>query len=123
MALASSRVRRLEREAILRTKVKEICCSLLFNSSSSSFERKEFDHKREQSSYLLTNDYRDAEDDENDRHRRFDIIRQTRQIQREIDHQVGAIEKRNERKKQELEKKLNSPLNRKSIDLLGLNIH
>ena len=55
--------------------------------------------------------------------RRFDIIRQTRQIQREIDHQVGAIEKRNERKKQELEKKLNSPLNRKSIRSVGLNIH
>ena len=32
-------------------------------------------------------------------------MRQTRQIQREIDHQVGTIDKLNERKQQELQKK------------------
>ena len=32
-------------------------------------------------------------------------MRQTRQIQREIDHQVGTIDRLNERKQQELQKK------------------
>jgi hypothetical protein len=32
-------------------------------------------------------------------------MRQTRQIQREIDHQVATIDKLNERKQQELQKK------------------
>ena len=79
---------------------------------------KEFDHKREQKAYLLTNAYRDEEDDENDRQRRQEIIRQTHQIQREIGHQVGTIEKFNERKKQEYEKKQNSPNNSKPVHLL-----
>ncbi len=47
----------------------------------------------------------DEETFENERHRRHDIMRQTRQIQREIDHQVGLIDKLNERKQQELQKK------------------
>jgi hypothetical protein len=32
-------------------------------------------------------------------------MRQTRQIQREIDHQVGMMDKINERRQQELQKK------------------
>ncbi len=32
-------------------------------------------------------------------------MRQTRQIQREIDHQVGTIDRLNERRQQELKKK------------------
>jgi len=32
-------------------------------------------------------------------------MRQTRQIQREIDHQVGMMDKLNERRQQELQKK------------------
>jgi hypothetical protein len=36
-------------------------------------------------------------------------MRQTRQIEREIGHQVGMIDKINERKQQELQKKQTSP--------------
>ncbi len=58
---------------------------------------------------MLTNSYQDEETFENERHRRHDIMRQTRQIQREIDHQVGMIDKINERKQLELHKKQTSP--------------
>jgi hypothetical protein len=36
-------------------------------------------------------------------------MRQTRQIQREIDHQVGMMDKLNERRQQELQKKQKPP--------------
>ena len=49
--------------------------------------------------------YQDEETFENERHRRYEMMRQTRQIQREIDHQVGLIDKLNTRKQQELQKK------------------
>ncbi|CAF1154882.1 unnamed protein product [Rotaria sordida] len=66
---------------------------------------KDSEYKREQASSLLTDSCQDEEVFENDRHRRFEKMRQTRQIQREIDHQVGMIDKLNERKQQEIQKK------------------
>ncbi|CAF0933174.1 unnamed protein product [Rotaria sordida] len=85
MSTATKKISRLEREAILRAKDSE--------------------YKREQASSLLTDSCQDEEVFENDRHRRFEKMRQTRQIQREIDHQVGMIDKLNERKQQEIQKK------------------
>lgn len=109
MALASSRVRRLEKEAIQRTKVEG---NVLFSRwfFLNFFLYQDFEYKREKSSYLITNAYRDEEDDEADRHRRHEKMRQTRQIQREIDHQVNMFDKMTERRKQELEKKQNPPI-------------
>lgn len=53
-----------------------------------------------------------------DRHRRHEKMRQARQIQREIDHQVSMIDKMNERRKQELEKKQNPPISLLSKTIL-----
>ncbi|CAF3370917.1 unnamed protein product [Rotaria sp. Silwood2] len=85
MSITSKKISRLEKEAILRAKDSE--------------------YKREQAASLLTNSCQDEEEFENDRHRRHSKMRQTRQIQREIDRQVGMIDKLNERRQQELQKK------------------
>ncbi|CAF1182847.1 unnamed protein product [Adineta ricciae] len=82
---SSKKITRLEKEAFLRVKDSE--------------------YKREQSAYLLTNDYDDDEAFENERHRRFTKIRQTHQIEREIDHQVGLIDKMKDRREAEAHKK------------------
>ena len=44
-------------------------------------------------------------------------MRQTRQIQREIDHQVSLMDKLNERKQQELQKKHQPTTTSKSLHL------
>ncbi|CAF3193598.1 unnamed protein product [Rotaria socialis] len=85
MSVTSKKISRLEKEAFLRAK--------------------DFEYKREQTSHLLTNSCQDEEEFENDRHRRHAKMRQTRQIQREIDYQVGMIDKINDRRQQELQKK------------------
>ncbi len=46
-------------------------------------------------------------------------MRQTRQIQREIGHQVGMIDKLNERRQQELQKK-NTPTKTSKVFLFKL---
>ncbi len=106
MPLSSKKISRLEKEAILRSKVgfhlHFLHYIILFIFS---IIKKDFDYKREQASHLLTNSYQDEESFENERHRRHDIMRQTRQIQREIDHQVGLIDKIGERRELETLKK------------------
>ncbi|CAF1300542.1 unnamed protein product [Adineta steineri] len=82
---SSKKISRLEKEAVLRAKTSE--------------------YKREQSAYLLTDSYQDEEDFENERHRRYEKIRQAHQIQREIDFQVGMIDKMKERRELETLKK------------------
>ncbi len=48
-------------------------------------------------------------------------MRQTRQIQREIDHQVGMIDKLNERRQQELQKK-NTPTKTSKVFFIQIKI-
>jgi len=104
MPVSSKKISRLEKEAILRSKVLQIFFQIDFMMIVCRFP-KDSEYKREQAAGLFNDSYQDEETFEYERHRRFNIIRQTHQIQRDIDRQVGLIDKLNVRKQQELQKK------------------
>ncbi len=64
----------------------------------------ESEYKREQSAHLLTG-LKDMEVEEEERHRRFALMRQTRQIQREVEYQQKTTDKIQERIQQDLQKR------------------
>ncbi|UJR23969.1 hypothetical protein I4U23_026936 [Adineta vaga] len=82
---ASRRVRRLEKDAILRVKNTE--------------------YTREQSDSYITSLNLNYDDDDTDRHRRHVSTRPIRQIQREIDYPVESLEKITERIQQEIKRR------------------
>ncbi|CAF3417212.1 unnamed protein product [Rotaria sp. Silwood1] len=81
----SRKVRRLEKEAILRAKG--------------------YEHTREASDRLLSSLNLNSEEDENERHRRQIITRPIRQIQKELDYPIETMDQINERIQQEVKKR------------------
>ncbi|CAF1309641.1 unnamed protein product [Adineta steineri] len=82
---ASRRVRRLEKDALLRSKNTE--------------------YTREQSDNYISSLQLNYDDDETERHRRHVSTRPIRQIQREADYPVESLEKITERIQQEIKRR------------------
>ncbi|CAF4660257.1 unnamed protein product, partial [Rotaria socialis] len=78
---SSRKVRRLEKEAILRAK--------------------DYEYTRGESDRLLSSLNINSEDDDIDRHRRHITTRPIRQIQKELDYPVETLDKITERIQQE----------------------
>ncbi|CAF2978884.1 unnamed protein product [Rotaria socialis] len=82
---SSRKVRRLEKEAILRAK--------------------DYEYTRGESDRLLSSLNINSEDDDIDRHRRHITTRPIRQIQKELDYPVETLDKITERIQQEVKKR------------------
>ncbi|CAF1166219.1 unnamed protein product [Rotaria magnacalcarata] len=82
---SSRKVRRLEKEAILRAK--------------------DYEYTRGESDRLLSSLNINSEDDDADRHRRHITTRPIRQIQKELDYPVETLDKITERIQQEVKKR------------------
>jgi uncharacterized Rmd1/YagE family protein len=101
MPRTSSKVQRLEKEAILRSKV-SYCFYSIFNLHNLI---KNYQYTREQSDNYISGLNIEVEDENTERHRRHIATRPIRQIQREIDYPVEPLDKMTERIQQEIKRK------------------
>ena len=95
MSRTSRKVRRFEKEAILRAKV-----NLLFYSFSRFLNliEQEFEYRREQSDSLLSKLHQNPNDEDYDQHRKHLLMRRIQQVLREDRNQTEAEEEYNQRK-------------------------